>query len=149
MLPRPLRGIVGLSKLHRCVRFHCQCLYRYITNSFEKVSNAPHVHEPTFELPTGSYVEPPDAKIPNDFTFIPNFLSPREQTILLRIALQKLDNSGPRSYQKRRKAYLSSSSTSVKKDDDGDPNSLFLPDSLYEFQEVFIHLSIILDYIFR
>lgn len=79
------------------------------------------------------YLRPVNARIPNDFTFIPQFLDVREQAILLRFALQKLDDSGSRSYQKRRKAYGSSLPLSAKENDHFD--SIFCPENLYDFQE--------------
>ncbi|GJJ12269.1 hypothetical protein Clacol_006510 [Clathrus columnatus] len=78
-----------------------------------------------------SYLEPANARVPEGFTFIPNFLDTHEQATLLSFALQKLDDSGSRAYKKRRKLYASSLSLA----DDVDPDNIFLPENLYEFQK--------------
>ena len=65
-----------------------------------------------------------------DFTFWPQFFSPREQTLLLFAALQKLDRTETSIFRKRRKAL------GRRLADQTLPEDLFLPDEYYDFQEV-------------
>ncbi|KAF9068648.1 hypothetical protein BDP27DRAFT_1265911 [Rhodocollybia butyracea] len=63
--------------------------------------------------------------LPSEFHFIPDFFSLSEQRTLLSAALLRLDATGSRRYQKKRKSYIASEGSS----------SIFLPDGYYEFME--------------
>ena len=69
------------------------------------------------------------------FSFWPNFLSLPEQRVLLTAALQRLDSLDSARLQRKR---------SKLQPQDPDPNdiqSIFAPDTLYDFAEVFTHIA--------
>ncbi|EJD44066.1 hypothetical protein AURDEDRAFT_88271, partial [Auricularia subglabra TFB-10046 SS5] len=79
------------------------------------------------------------AQLPPDFTFVPDFLSAQEQRVLLKACLAKLDAMESREFRKRRRLHLQTVTQSPP-DNASDAQgssieALFLPDSLYEFQE--------------
>ncbi|KIK63600.1 hypothetical protein GYMLUDRAFT_146163, partial [Collybiopsis luxurians FD-317 M1] len=63
---------------------------------------------------------------PSEFNFIPDFFSVTEQRVLLEAALMKLDTTGSRRFQRKRRVLLESSKLN---------RSTFLPDEYYEFSE--------------
>lgn len=71
---------------------------------------------------------------PQDFALFPDFLSLREQRVLLFAALQQLDSAESRQFRRQRKALAASRpshtgcSLAVK--------NLFLPDEYYQFEQV-------------
>lgn len=67
----------------------------------------------------------------SDFHFISDYFSVSEQRTLLSAALLKLDTTGSRRFQKKRKSYIDSPSKTV-----GPLSEMFLPDHCYEFLEV-------------
>ncbi|TFY65042.1 hypothetical protein EVG20_g5745 [Dentipellis fragilis] len=69
---------------------------------------------------------------PGDFHFIPDFFTLPEQRTLLSASLQKLDQTEPRSMQRRRKRLIASSKTSQ---DTGLIQDVFLPDEYYQFED--------------
>lgn len=76
------------------------------------------------------------SNFPSSFRFFPDLLNEKEQIILLRFALRKLDESGRKNFIRKRKAYGG----------DYDRNYLnvfevFLPENFYEFEEVKRYLS--------
>ena len=68
---------------------------------------------------------------PQDFIFLPNFLSTQEQRTLLSVALNKLDRNETLQYRRRRKEYLASSHSAQS----DDVHSLFFPDEYYHFEK--------------
>lgn len=68
----------------------------------------------------------------SDFNFISDFLSVSEQRTLLSAALLRLDATGSRRFQKKRKSFIASSKTAGLIA----PAQMFLPDECYEFSEV-------------
>ena len=72
------------------------------------------------------------AILPPDFQWFPDFFSLSEQRALLTAALRKLDAGESRLLRRRRKEYA----LNGPKDDGSSVQSLFLPDELYDFQEV-------------
>ena len=71
--------------------------------------------------------------LPPDFTFYPSFFGVEEQCVLLKAAPRKLDSMESSRFRRRRKEYLRASGAPSA----GDPvQALFLPDELYDFQEV-------------
>ncbi|KAH9857059.1 hypothetical protein C2E23DRAFT_720601 [Lenzites betulinus] len=71
------------------------------------------------------------ARMPRDFAFYPEFFTAREQSTLLRAALQKLDSMEGSRFRRRRREFLRTSPPAVTQD----VRALFLPDELYDFQE--------------
>lgn len=80
------------------------------------------------------------AVLPPDFQWFPDFFSLSEQRALLTAALRKLDASESRQLRRRHKEYA----LNAPKDDESSVQSLFLPDELYDFQEVRLpsHISL-------
>jgi len=73
---------------------------------------------------------------PPDFSFWPDYFTGREQRVLLKASLQKLDASETRISRRRRKEYWKSRAHEL-------PSSqlieFFAPDELYDFQEASVH----------
>ena len=65
---------------------------------------------------------------PQDFTFLPNFFSPREQHIILSAALEKLDKMDNIKYRRFRKEYLKNLGLK-------EPSDVFFPDEYYCFEQ--------------
>ncbi|KIJ44239.1 hypothetical protein M422DRAFT_168295, partial [Sphaerobolus stellatus SS14] len=67
--------------------------------------------------------------LPSEFRFIPDFLAEDEQRTLLKFALRKLDETGKRSLQRKRRSKGNYDTC------DGSISDLFLPDEYYGFEE--------------
>lgn len=80
--------------------------------------------------PSSSFLRNSAATLPRDFRFIPSFLDEYEQRILLKHALRKLDETGKRSFQRKRRGKGHYDLTT------GSIADMFLPDEYYEFEEV-------------
>jgi hypothetical protein len=74
-------------------------------------------------------------KFSQDFTFFPNYLTLAEQKILLTTSLGILDSAESRQHQRWRRKIQGSSETS-RTDNTASIQSIFLPDELYQFEEV-------------
>lgn len=74
--------------------------------------------------------------LPSDFTLFPDFLTAAEQCTLLQACLDKLDAAESREARKRRRIYLQSLDAAAHPRQTDSTEDLFLPDKLYEFQEV-------------
>lgn len=70
------------------------------------------------------------ARLPPQFLFIPEFLSHREQKILLKTAMEQLDAKEPRRYRKRRDLL-----PPLFEQNSDDIRDYFLPDSYYQFEQ--------------
>lgn len=73
------------------------------------------------------------------FTFLPKFFDLREQRVLLRASLEKLNSMEPRAHKRRRKEVQSTSANQLM--EDGLEN-VFLPDDYYQFEDVRVVLNI-------
>ncbi|KAJ7632175.1 hypothetical protein FB45DRAFT_989770 [Roridomyces roridus] len=71
---------------------------------------------------------------PQDFEFIPDFLSLTDQRILLSAALQKLDSMESSGYRRRRKAWVSARHT-THPTTSNPLRDIFFPDECYNFEE--------------
>ena len=73
-----------------------------------------------------------------DFAFYPNVLDDKEQATLLHACLRKLDLGESRRMRRRREQYLATRycDTGTVHQNSEHPADLFLPDDLYQFEEV-------------
>ncbi|KAI0647232.1 hypothetical protein C8Q79DRAFT_614221 [Trametes meyenii] len=74
------------------------------------------------------------ASLPQDFDFYPDFFTSQEQCVLLKAALRKLDTMESGRSRRRRRDYLRTAIPA--NDTSGLVQAQFLPDELYDFQEV-------------
>lgn len=81
-------------------------------------------------------------QLPQDFTFLPQFLDAREQRVLLGACLAKLDAMESREFRKRRRLHLQQAHAQSPPDNASDGQTetdsvegLFLPDAFYEFHQ--------------
>ncbi|KAG8786378.1 hypothetical protein FRC15_011541 [Serendipita sp. 397] len=106
--------LIPVTRLSRCYLPSIVPIRAFHTNNTHTTVH--HHHSPVPVVPTG-------------FTYIPGFLSQKEQLSLTRAALAHLDNVGPTAARRKQKRLIADGSVSI--DEHG-----FLPeDSCYEFEQ--------------
>ncbi len=90
---------------------------------------------PTGKGHYGSFMNRDDFPEPKDLLFFPSFFNYQEQSVLLACSLNRLDTTGTRRARQKRKHFLAS----ICREECNGASSVmdnFLPDDMYEFEEV-------------